>query len=201
MALADSRSSVSLIVRPLLEGRPSPGSAATASRRSTGGLEDVAVGPKVTEVPVSSVARVGERCGRHARLVVLRPAVAVGLDLDGDLRGQGVHDGDTDAVQTGRTRQPPPPNLPPRAARSGRPRRPASPRRDDADGDAAAVVDDADAAVGKDRDVDRVRVTGQRLVDRLSTTSCTMWCRPRSPVEPMYMPGRFRGPRPALRGR
>ncbi len=26
----------------------------------------------------------------------------------------------------------------------------------------------------------------------LSTTSWTMWCRPRSPVEPMYMPGRLR---------
>ena len=26
----------------------------------------------------------------------------------------------------------------------------------------------------------------------LSTTSHTMWCRPRSPVEPMYMPGRLR---------
>ena len=36
---------------------------------------------------------------------------------------------------------------------------------DDAHRDAAAVVDDADAAVGEDRDVDRVRVAGQRLVD------------------------------------
>ena len=36
---------------------------------------------------------------------------------------------------------------------------------DDAHRDAAAVVDDADAAVGEDRDVDGVRVTGQRLVD------------------------------------
>ena len=26
----------------------------------------------------------------------------------------------------------------------------------------------------------------------LSTISWTMWCRPRSPVEPMYMPGRLR---------
>src|ERR1700741_5687514 len=26
----------------------------------------------------------------------------------------------------------------------------------------------------------------------LSTTSQIRWCRPRSPVEPMYMPGRFR---------
>lgn len=26
----------------------------------------------------------------------------------------------------------------------------------------------------------------------LSTISCTRWCRPRSPVEPMYMPGRLR---------
>src|SRR6476620_10773828 len=26
----------------------------------------------------------------------------------------------------------------------------------------------------------------------LSTISCTRWWRPRSPVEPMYMPGRFR---------
>ncbi len=26
----------------------------------------------------------------------------------------------------------------------------------------------------------------------LSTTSQTRWCRPRTPVDPMYMPGRFR---------
>ena len=26
----------------------------------------------------------------------------------------------------------------------------------------------------------------------LSTTSYTRWCRPRTPVEPMYMPGRLR---------
>lgn len=36
---------------------------------------------------------------------------------------------------------------------------------DDAHRDAAAVVDDADTAVGQDRDVDRVRVTGECLVD------------------------------------
>jgi hypothetical protein len=35
------------------------------------------------------------------------------------------------------------------------------------DGDATAVVDDPDAAVGKDRDVDLVAVTGQRLIDRV----------------------------------
>jgi hypothetical protein len=37
--------------------------------------------------------------------------------------------------------------------------------RDDAHRDATAVVDDPDTAVGEDRHVDGVRVTGQRLVD------------------------------------
>ena len=36
---------------------------------------------------------------------------------------------------------------------------------DDVDRDAAAVVGDADAAVGEQRDVDRVGVAGERLVD------------------------------------
>jgi hypothetical protein len=34
-----------------------------------------------------------------AALVGLRPVVAVALDLDRELLGQGVHDGDADAVQ------------------------------------------------------------------------------------------------------
>ena len=44
-----------------------------------------------------------------------------------------------------------------------------------------------------------VRVTSMRLQrpasassTELSTTSHTRWCRPRAPVEPMYIPGRLR---------
>ena len=37
----------------------------------------------------------------------------------------------------------------------------------DVDGDTATVVDDAHGAVGKDRDIDRVAVSGERLIDRV----------------------------------
>ncbi len=122
---------------------------------------------KVTVVPVSLGGLVlRERSRRDAQLVVLRPAVAVGPDLDGDPAGQGVHDGDTDAVQTAGDRVAAAAEL---AARVQHGQHDLDGRlalgRDDAHRDAAAVVDDAHAAVGEDRDVDGVRVTGQRLVD------------------------------------
>ncbi len=60
-------------------------------------------------------------------------------------------------------------------------------------GDAAAVVVDPDAAVGLQGHHDPVAVARPAPRRRaLSTISQTRWCRPRSPVEPMYMPGRLR---------
>src|SRR5690606_6750956 len=106
----------------------------------------------------------GEGGGRNTQLVVLRPAVAVGLDLDGHLGRQSVHDGHAHAVQTAGHRvaaaaelsarvQDRQHDLDGRLALGG----------DDADRDATPVVDDPHAAVSEDRDVDGVRVTGQRL--------------------------------------
>ncbi len=75
-------------------------------------------------------------------------------------------------------------------------------RHDDVDGgdagavhrhrDAAAVVGDLDATVFEDADVDLGGEAAIASSTALSTTSHTRWCRPRSPVDPMYMPGRLR---------
>ncbi|MGX1476000.1 UNVERIFIED_CONTAM: hypothetical protein RKD50_004808 [Streptomyces canus] len=131
-----------------------------------GGLEDVAVGPEGDRRAVLVRRLVlGQRSRRDAQLVVLRPAVAVGLDLDGDLAGQGVHHGDTHAVQTAGDRVAAAAEL---AARVQHRQYDLDGRLalggDDAHRDASAVVDDAHAAVGQDRHVDGVRVAGQRLV-------------------------------------
>lgn len=132
-----------------------------------GRLEDVPVGPERHRRPVLvGLFVLRQRGGRHAQLVVLGPAVAVRLDLDRDLGRQGVHDGDADAVQTAGDGVAAAAEL---AARvqdgqddlDGR----LSLGRDDADRDAAAVVDHAHPAVGEDGDVDGVRVPGQGLVD------------------------------------
>lgn len=134
-----------------------------------GRLEDVAVGPERHRRAVLVgllVLREGRR--RDTELVVLGPAVAVGLDLDRDLGRQGVHDGHADAVQTAGDGVAAAAEL---AAR-------VQDRQDDLDGrlplgrhdadrDAAAVVDDPHTAVGEDRHVDGVRVPGQGLVDRV----------------------------------
>ncbi|CAM5676827.1 hypothetical protein SALBM135S_02151 [Streptomyces alboniger] len=132
-----------------------------------GGLEDVGVGPEGDRgagLPSGLVALEGR--GRGAALVVLRPAVAIRPDLYGELRGERVHHGDTDAVQTTGDGVTAAAEL---AARVQHGEHDLDGRLlldgVDAHRDAAAVVDDAHAAVGEDRDVDRVRVTGQSLVD------------------------------------
>lgn len=132
-----------------------------------GRLEDVAVGPEGDRgAGLVGGLVLDQRGGRDAHLVVLRPAPSVGLDLDGDLARQGVHDGDADAVQTTGDRVAAAAEL---AARVQDRQHDLEGRLpfggNDAHGDAAAVVHDAHAAVGEDRDVDRVRVAGQRLVD------------------------------------
>src|SRR5690606_14849292 len=129
--------------------------------------EDVGVGPKGHRCGVLLRGLVpGDDGSRNTQLVVLCPAVAVGLDLDGHLGRPGVHDGHAHPVQTACHRvsaaaelcarvQDPPHDIDGRLALGG----------DDADRDATPVVDDPHAAVSEDRDVDGVRVTGQRLVD------------------------------------
>lgn len=122
---------------------------------------------KVTAVPVSSVASCfASGAVGTAGLVLLRPAEALGPDLDGDLRGQRVHDGDAHAVQTTGDGVAAASELAARVQDGEHDLDRGLPLGgDDAHGDATAVVDDADAAVGQDRDVDRVRVTRQGLVD------------------------------------
>lgn len=132
-----------------------------------GGLEDVAVGPEGDRRAGLLGGLVpGERRRGDAQLVLLRPAVAVGLDLHGHPRGEGVDDRDAHAVQTTGDRVTAAAEL---AARVQHGQHDLDGRLplggDDAHRDAAAVVHDADTAVGQDRDVDRVRVTGECLVD------------------------------------
>jgi hypothetical protein len=65
-------------------------------------------------------------------------------------------------------------------------------RRVLADGDAPPVVDDPDAAVGQDRDVDLVAAPRHGLVDGVVDDLPDQVVQPPQPVEPMYMPGRLR---------
>ena len=99
-------------------------------------------------------------CKRHA------PDVALAADLGVHAGGQGVDDGDADAVQAARDGVTAATEL-----AAG-----VEDRHDDldgglvlggvlVDGDASAVVDDLDAAVCLDRDLDVVGVAGQGLVD------------------------------------
>ncbi|RPK47495.1 hypothetical protein EES39_11520 [Streptomyces sp. ADI92-24] len=134
-----------------------------------GRLEDVPVDPEGDgRAGLFGGLVTGQRRRRHTELVVLGPAVAVPPDLDRDPRRQRVDHGDTDTVQTAgdgiaaaaelaagvQHRQY---DLDGRLAL----------RRHDVDRDAPAVVDHPDRAVGEDRDIDRVGVAGQRLVDRV----------------------------------
>ena len=104
---------------------------------------------------------------RLAALVLLAPDVAVAADLDEQQLGQRVDDRDADAVQAAG-------DLVAAAVAElaagvqhgqhdldGR----ALLLLHDADGDAAAVVDDRDRVVRVDRDVDARAVAGERLVD------------------------------------
>ncbi|GAA3054311.1 hypothetical protein GCM10020000_40500 [Streptomyces olivoverticillatus] len=122
---------------------------------------------KVTEVPDSSVASFfcsGAVGGTE--LVVLGPAEAVALDLDSDARRQGVDDRNADAVQTAGDGVAAAAELAARVQHGEHDLDGWLPLGgDDVHGDAAAVVDDAHAAVGQDRHVDGVRVSGQGLVD------------------------------------
>ena len=54
------------------------------------------------------------------------------------------------------------------------------------------VVADAHAAVSQDGDLDVVAVAGQGLVDGVVDDLVDEVVQARSPVEPMYMPGRLR---------
>src|SRR5207253_3515398 len=133
------------------------------------GLEDVLARPEGDSRPVR-VRRtdLGEVLVRDAVREGLRVQLAARLHVDGELAGQRVHHGDTDAVQTAG-------HLVPAAAElaagvqhgeydgDGR----LALGLDDADRDAAAVVLDADAAVGQQGHQDAVAVPGHRLVDRV----------------------------------
>ncbi len=118
--------------------------------------------------------------------------VSVAVDRDLESGGQRVHHGDTDTVQTARD-----------GVRIGVELATGVELGEDdldgghtrgvhGDGDTATVVDDLDTAVGEEGDLDLRRVTGHGSSTELSTTSQIRWCRPRSPVEPMYIPGRLR---------
>ena len=60
------------------------------------------------------------------------------------------------------------------------------------DGDPAPVVDDRHRVVDVDGDVDRVAEAGQRLVDRVVDHLVDEVVQPGTPVEPMYIAGRWR---------
>ena len=127
-----------------------------------------ASGRNVIVVPV--IVRglaLGQRALRDAAHVVLRPREAVAPDLDVELLAEGVDDRDADAVQAAGDLV---------AAAVAELAAGVEDREHDLDGrlalllhdrhgDAAAVVDDGDRAVGVERDVDLGRVAGEGLVD------------------------------------
>ena len=128
-----------------------------------------ALGQKVIVVPVS-VGRLAllERRVRDAVVVALAPDVALAAHLDLEPVRERVDDGAADAVQAAGDR----------VAAAAELAAGVQDRQHDLDGrllldrvdvdrDAAAVVDDAQAAVGEDRDLDVVAVPGERLVDRV----------------------------------
>src|SRR6185437_9061291 len=131
-----------------------------------GGLEDLVVGPEGDRgAGVGGGLALVQVGGGSAAQVLLRPQRALGLDRDGQPGGQRVDHGDADAVQaTG--------NLVSAAAELAARVQHGEHYLDgglvlaghDADRDAAAVVDDAHATIGQQRDLDGVAVAGQRLV-------------------------------------
>src|SRR5699024_1141491 len=111
-------------------------------------------------------ADLGEGGGGHPVLVALAPDGSVTEDLDEQPGRQGVDDRDADTVQAAGGGKAAAAQLPAGVEHG----------EDDLDGglalrlddvhrDPAAVVDDADAAVLEDGDVDGRRVTGEGLVD------------------------------------
>ena len=125
---------------------------------------------QVTVVPVPSPSSSGRTCSSgavgDAELEGLPPQVAAVLDLDDQDRRQGVHHGDADAVQAAGHLVAAAAELAAGVQQRQRHRhRGELLPRSGVGRDAAAVVDDLDAAVGAQREHDAVAVAGERLVD------------------------------------
>ena len=133
------------------------------------GLEHLGIGPEARPGALAGPLRpeLLDRTEGLAALVFLRPDVPVTGGFDAHPLGQGVHDAHADAVEAAG-------DLVAAAAELAAGMQD---RVDDfhrvlagrvlADGYAAAVVLDDDRGVGLDRDLDRRRVAGHRLVDRV----------------------------------
>jgi hypothetical protein len=131
-----------------------------------GGLEDLVVGPEGDGgAGLGGGPALVQVRGGGAAQVLLRPQRALGLDRDGQPGGQRVDHGDADTVQAAGDRVAAAAEL---AAGVQHGEHDLDGRlvlaRHDADRDAAAVVHDANAAVGQQRDQDGVAVAGQGLV-------------------------------------
>src|SRR5690606_713546 len=133
-----------------------------------GGLEDLGVGPERDRRAAALRGPGVDQLAGLGVLVVLGPAAAVAVDVDVEPGRQRVDHGHAHAVQTTRHRVRVTVEL---AARVQH-------RQHDLDrgalllgvqfdGDTAAVVHDAHAAVGHERDLDPRGVPGHRLVDRV----------------------------------
>ena len=163
--------------------------------RVLGRLEHLGIGEEARRRAATGALRADllDRARRLAARVLLRPDEPVARRFDAHPRRQRVDDADADAVQAAR-------HLVAAAAELAAGMEDGM---DDlervlaggvlADRHAAAVVLDDDDAVRLDRDRgSSVAWPAIASSIELSTTSQTRWCRPRSSVEPMYMPGRFR---------
>ena len=136
------------------------------------GLEDLLRGPpghgRAGALAVLHGADLLERRVRVAELEALPPQVTTVLDLDDETGRQRVDDRDTDAVQAAGHLVAAAAELAAGVQQRQRHRHRGQLLAGRGVGrDAAAVVDDLDAAVGPQREHDAVAVAGQRLVDRV----------------------------------
>ena len=130
--------------------------------------EDLGVGQEADQRP-GGLARgaLGQLVLRLAALVVLVPDVTLAVDLEMKALGERVDDRDADAVEAAGDLVAAAVAELAAGVKDGEDDLGGGPPLllEDADRDAAAVVDDGDRVVGMDRHLDRVAVPGQRLVD------------------------------------
>ena len=192
--MCSGRSSVSVMARPRLRNAISWSRRDSVSKYQSVVSKISPSGQNVMVVPRSSVALApDQRAHRLAELVGLPPDVAVPADLDLEPPGQGVDHRDADAVQAAGDRVGLAVELAARV-QGGQHDLDRGPLLDRVlvDGDATAVVGTRTPPSASSVTSMVSDYPASASSTALSTTSWTRWCRPRSPVEPMYMPGRLR---------
>ena len=170
-ALCSGRSSLKRISRPLLRKAIICSRSRIVREENSRVSKTVPSGQKVTVVPVRPRGRVADDRELAGDLAAVGEghlvALAVAVDLDDQLGGQRVHHGHADAVEAAGDLVAALAAELPAAVELGEGDLDAGHLLllVDVGGDPAPVVDDADAAVGEEGDVDPAGVAGHGLVD------------------------------------